>query len=452
MLDLKDKTTLVVGLARSGVAAANFLLDQGASVRVTDLRSGGQLEKYMARLEGRVDCTLGRHQRSDFLETDLIVLSPGVPTDIEPLQAAREAGVHIIGEIEFASHFLAGKVVGVTGANGKTTTTTLIGEMHGRAGHNVEVAGNIGRPLVDSVRCNLDQTEMLYIIELSSFQLESIDTFRCDIALVLNLTPDHQDRYPDFQSYVEAKRRILLNQRSADIAVLNYDDPITNEMQEHARGKVCFFSRKEDLAQGVFIRDGSVFIRWGEEETELLPIDEIRLRGDHNIENVLAATCAGFFSDVPLEVMAETARKFSGVEHRLEWVANYNGVDYYNDSKATNVVSTEKAVLSFNRPIVLIMGGLDKAGYFAQLARMVEEKVHCLILIGEAAERISTCLEGTTLIIEAESMEEAVSIANKNAVDGDVVILSPGCASFDMFEDFEYRGACFKRAVSSLGE
>ena len=452
MLDLKDKNTLVVGLARSGVAAANFLLDHGASVRVTDLRSCEQLKEYMSRLEGRVNYTLGKHRQSDFLEADLIVLSPGVPTDIDPLQAARQGGVQVIGEIEFASHFLAGKVVGVTGANGKTTTTALIGEMHGRAGHNVEVAGNIGRPLVDAVRCNSHQPEMRYIIELSSFQLESIDTFRCDIALVLNLTPDHQDRYPDFQAYVEAKRRILLNQRPADVAVFNYDDPVTNEMQEYARGKVCFFSRREDLAQGVFIRDGSVVIRWDEKETELLPISEIRLRGDHNLENVLAAICAGFFSDVPLEVMAETTRKFSGIEHRLEWVSNCGGVDYYNDSKATNVASAEKAIISFNRPIILIMGGLDKAGDFAQLSRMVEEKVRCLILIGEAAGRIATCLEGLTLTVEAESMEQAVSIADENAVDGDVVILSPGCASFDMFEDFEHRGDCFKRYVSLLGE
>ena len=452
MLDLKNKNTLVVGLARSGVAAANFLLDQGASVRVTDLRSGEQLEEYISRLEGQVNFTLGKHRQSDFLEVDLIVLSPGVPTDIGPLQVARQAGIQVIGEIEFASHFLAGKVVGVTGANGKTTTTALIGKMHGDAGHNVEVAGNIGRPLVHSVRCNLHQPEMRYIVELSSFQLESIDTFRCDVALVLNLTPGHQDRYPDFQAYVEAKRRILLNQHSADVAVFNYDDPVTNEMQKYARGKVCFFSRREDLGQGLFIRDGSVVIRWDEEETELFSIDEIRLRGDHNLENVLAATCAGFFSDVPLQVMAETVRKFSGIEHRLEWVANCGGVDYYNDSKATNVFSTEKAVLSFNRPIVLIMGGLDKAGDFGKLSSMVEEKVRCLILIGEAAGSIAACLEGVTPTVEAEDMEQAVSIANENAVDGDVVILAPGCASFDMFKDFEHRGDCFKRYVLLLGE
>ena len=452
MWNLRGKSALVVGLARSGVAAANLLLEQGAAVRVTDLRESGQLGTQLARLQGPVDCRLGEHRTSDFRGADLIVLSPGVPSDIEPLQAARNAGVPVMGEIEFAYRFLRGTVVGVTGSNGKTTTTALIGAMHRQAGHRVEVAGNIGQPLADSVRRNLARSATRYVIELSSFQLESIETFRCDVALILNVTPDHQDRYPGFQAYAEAKSRILLNQRPGDAAVLNYDDSVAAAMQRHTAGRVCFFSRKETLQEGVFVRDGRVVIRRDGQEDAVLPVDQIGLPGGHNLENVVAAIWAGFLSDVPLQAMAEAVRTFPGVVHRLEWVAAHDGVDYYNDSKATNVDSTEKALLAFSRPIILIMGGLDKGGDFARLFQLVKERVGCVILIGQAAGHIARCLEGASQLVTADDLEEAVGVARREAVPGDVVLLSPGCASFDMFDDFEHRGDCFKQSVLSLGD
>ena len=449
---VKDKNILVVGFARSGLAAANFLLKRGARVAITDIRSEDALKGQISRLVGPVQLALGGHRLEDFLNTDLIVLSPGVAPSRPELQTASQHNIPIFSEVELAYRFLDDPIIGVTGSNGKTTTTTLIGELLKNSGRQSVVAGNIGSPLVQWAETQPDGSKgpTILVVELSSFQLETIDKFRCHIAVLLNLTPDHQDRYREFENYIRAKERIFLNQTSEDHAVLNADNPHTLEMAERGQSSVLLFSRKRPLEKGVFVQAGVIRIRCEAQNYNLMPVQNIRLRGNHNLENVLAATGVGVLAGLDPQTMARTFENFGGVKHRLELVAELNSVSFYNDSKATNIDSTSRALEAFSEPLVVIMGGLDKGANFGTLRPLMAGKVKLLILLGLASEKIFKALSGTVETIAVSDMMKAVEQAYQAAVPGDTVLLSPGCASFDMFKDFEHRGRVFKRAVHAL--
>ncbi|MFQ5928644.1 MAG: UDP-N-acetylmuramoyl-L-alanine--D-glutamate ligase [Acidobacteriota bacterium] len=449
---VEEQNTLVVGFARSGLAAANFLLRRGARVTITDMKTEEELKEWISQLVEPPRLSLGGHNAEDFLGADFIVLSPGVPSNLPELRKASEQGIPIYSEVELAYRFLDGRLIGVTGSNGKTTTTTLIGELFKRAGRDCVVAGNIGSPLIRWVEtpCASGSAPTTFVVELSSFQLETIKKFKCDIALLLNVSPDHQDRYDQFDDYIRAKQRIFLNQTSQDYAVLNADNPYTLKMSSHCSSSVLLFSRRHELEEGVFVEDGTIQISYQDQKQPLMPVSDIRLKGNHNLENVLAATGAGVLSGLAPEVMIEAFLNFAGVEHRLEPVRELNGVVFYNDSKATNLDSASQALQAFTEPLILLMGGQDKGADFGVLRPLVAQRVKLLVLLGAAGDRILEALGKVVPTVFAKDMKQAVELAYEKAVPGDAVLLSPGCASFDMFENFEHRGRVFKREVNAL--
>lgn len=455
-LKLEGKKILVVGLARSGEAAASFLLSRGAQVVVTDSADRDdpeiaerkeRLELLARRLGARLEFELGGHRIDSFVSSNLIVVSPGVPLTIEPLQRARAAGVEIIGELELAARYLKGKIVAITGSNGKTTTAALTGELLRAAGLRSRVAGNIGLPLVGFV--DASRQDDFYVVEVSSFQLETIRLFRPYVAVLLNITPDHLDRYPSFEAYARAKQEIFRNQTEADWAVLNADDRLVASFGPQARARKLYFSRSRKLESGVYVDRGRIWYRDGE-ELELMRLEEIPLRGAHNRENVCAALAAGLLCGADPEAMRRAVRSFKGVEHRLEFVAEIDGVGYYNDSKATNVDAALKALEAFDGNIVLILGGKDKGGDFSAMRELVAARVKHLLLIGAAREAIAAALGEVVPSSFCSSLEEAVERAHELARAGDVVLLAPACASFDMFRNYEHRGEVFKKAVLAL--
>ena len=446
-MNLSGRNILVVGLARTGLAAANFLAGRGARVSVTDLRAKDELKDQIARLQGEVRLVLGRHREEDFTGSDMIVLSPGVPSGIPPLVRARERGIPVWSEVELASRFLKGTLIGVTGTNGKTTTTTLIGEMMAESRRPHVVAGNIGVPLLEKVEDATEET--VWVVELSSFQLETTRTLHCRVAVVLNVTPDHLDRHPSFEDYWQAKRRILLNQDETDFAVFNRDEPNSRRMADGAGARAFFFSRLKRCA-GAFSRDGEIRIQVDDESHQVMKRGQVRLKGEHNLENVLAAAAASFLVGVDPGAIARACRSFAGVEHRLEWIRDLEGVSFYNDSKATNVESASKAMEALEQPLVAIMGGTNKGSDFRVLRPLVKRKVRHLVLLGEAKDSLLEGLRGTAPVSEASGLEEAVRQAFVEALPGDAVLLAPACASFDMFRNYEERGRAFKELVSRL--
>ena len=446
-MKLSGRDILVVGLARTGLSAANFLIGKGARVSVTDLRTKDELNDQIARFRGKVRLVLGRHRDADFTGADMILLSPGVPSRIPPLLRARERGIPVLSEIELACRFLKGTLIGVTGTNGKTTTTTLIGGMLAASRRPHVVAGNIGVPLLEKVEDATEET--VWVVELSSFQLEMTRTLHCRVAVVLNVTPDHLDRHPSFEDYWQAKRRILLNQQESDFAVFNRDEPNSRRMADGAEARPLFFSRLDRCA-GVFSRDGKIWIQVDDESHLVMDRNQIRLKGEHNLENVLAAAAAGYLVGVEPEAIARVCRSFAGVEHRLEWIRDLEGVSFYNDSKATNVESASKAMEALEQPLVAIMGGTNKGSDFRVLRPLVKSKVRHLVLLGEAKESLMEGLRGTVPVSEVGGLEEAVRRAFVEALPGDAVLLAPACASFDMFRNYEERGRAFKDLVSQL--
>lgn len=444
---------LVVGAARSGLATAEFLLARGATVTLTDAKPEHELQPALGSLrskagDARLLLELGGHRQESFGQCNMVVVSPGVPLSLSWLQISSRAGIPVLAEVELASRHLKGRILGITGSNGKTTTTVLVDELLRGAGLKSHVAGNIGVPLVSLVSASTD--EDLYSTELSSFQLEGIVGLRPAVAALLNLTPDHLDRYPGFSAYAAAKRRIFMNQQPEDAAVLNADDPALRTLAGEVRSTIFFFSRMAAPDTGAFVREGRVFYRDGSVETGLFRVDDILLRGEHNLENVLAAATIALLAGAPHDSLRETIRKFSGVEHRLEPVAEIDGVRYFNDSKATNVDATVKSLRAFPGGIRLIAGGRDKGGDFTALRDVVRERVRQVVLIGEAAAKIRDALAGTAEIRMAADMPAAVEICRKEAVAGDIVLLAPACASFDMFENYEHRGRVFKEIVLTL--
>jgi UDP-N-acetylmuramoylalanine--D-glutamate ligase len=448
-IELRGKRVLVVGLARTGVATALFCAARGALVTATEERGADGVGDAARRLrEAGCALELGGHRVETFREQDLIVPSPGVPASHPGLVAARAAGIPIWSEIELAWRFLCGRLVAITGSNGKTTTTALLGHILAGAGMPVIVAGNIGTPLIARVEETNDRS--VSVVEVSSFQLELIDSFRPDIAVLLNLTPDHIDRHGSFEAYGRAKARIFENQTESDAAVLNADDPMAVGHAAPTKPRLYWFSRSKCVASGAALCGDRVVFRRDGVETELLTRGDIGLRGEHNVENVLAAASAAFLAGAPPAAIAEGVRTFPGVEHRLEFVAEIGGVNFFNDSKATNVDATLKALNAFPGGLFVILGGKDKGSDYAPLAEPLRQRARQVLLIGTAAEKIAGQIGGAVPLERAGTLESAVSLAFERARPGDAVLLAPACASFDQFENFEHRGRVFKELVHAL--
>jgi UDP-N-acetylmuramoylalanine--D-glutamate ligase len=440
------KRVLVVGLGESGKAAVRFFQSRGARVTVADRRSAAELEGAIEEFRGwPVEFALGEHSGDVFLSQDLIVPSPGVPWDLSQLNSAREEGIHVAGELETASRELRGRVVGITGTNGKTTTTSLIGHILKTAGIATEIGGNIGRPVLDLVETSTGST--WNVLELSSFQLEAMTSFRCHIAVVLNVTPDHLDRHGTFARYAAAKANIFAPQQADDFAVLNSDDGTCRTFEQLVRGRTIWFSRTRPLAEGICASDG-----WILRDGQRVCSTKLPILGTHNLENALAAVGAASAAGIGDEAIARGLSSFQPVEHRLEFVRRLAGVDYYNDSKATNVDAAIKALESFDRGVWLILGGRDKKSDYTALEPVMNGRVREALLIGEAAEQIREQLDAATPLTDCGTLEAAIERAHRQATAGDVVLLSPACASFDQFENYGQRGREFKRIVNALGD
>jgi UDP-N-acetylmuramoylalanine--D-glutamate ligase len=448
-MEVYGKNILVVGLARSGAAAAEFLLSRGARVVVNDAKPESELKNVDGLRARGVEVVAGSHPPELFEKSDLIVVSPGVPLALEPFRRARSAGAPIISEVELAARFLRGRLIGITGSNGKTTTTTLAGELLAGAGLPTQVGGNIGAPLISLVETSRD--DGFTVIELSSFQLEAVERLHLFVSVIINITPDHLDRYDSMDDYVAAKANVFRNQTADDFAVLNADGERVSKMCSLTRARTIFFSRRRELDEGIFLRGSRVVHRAQGVERELIARGEITLRGDHNLENVMSALAIGIACGASTESMRETVRNFKGVEHRLEFVAEVNGVKFYNDSKATNVDAAIKCIEAFDGGVNVILGGKDKGGDFSPLAPPVRARCSNVILIGAAADKIAAALHDTRPLRRASTMEEAVEIGLEVGKPGEIVLLAPACASFDMFDNYEHRGRVFKEAVRKLG-
>lgn len=449
-IELEGKRVLIMGLARTGLATAQFCTARGARVMATDDRPAEQFGEAVQQLRD-LGCKLafGGDQSAVFAEQDLIVPSPGVPSNHPGLAAARAAGVPIWSEIELAWRFLRGRLIAITGSNGKTTTTSLLGHILAASGKPIIVAGNIGVPLIARVDESNEKT--VTVAEVSSFQLELIDSFHPDIAVLLNLTPDHLDRHASFEDYARAKARIFENQTERDAAVLNADDGATTG-RAPSRPQIFWFSRKKRLACGAYLRGAEIVFRREGEDVLLLRRSEISLRGDHNLENVLAAASAAFLAGAAPAEIAAGVHSFPGVEHRLEFVAEIAGVSFYNDSKATNVDATVKALEAFPRDLLVILGGKDKGSGYGPLVPLLRERARLVLLIGAATEKIAAQLGSAVPFERAGTLERAVELAHERAREGDTVLLAPACASFDQFENYEQRGRVFKELVRALAE
>jgi len=448
-MELRGKKVLVVGLARTGIGTARFLARRGAKVKVSEVKGAEELGAARQALTGlRVEWELGGHSSPFFLDADMIVVSPGVPMDLEPLARAQAKGIPIISEVELAFRSLRRPLIAITGTNGKTTTTTLIGEMFRAGGKDVFVGGNIGNPLIEYVEG--PQKEEWVVAEISSFQLEGTLEFRPHISALLNITEDHLDRYSNFQEYIQAKGRIFQNQGKGDYALLNADDPYTFQFAHQVKSQVVLFSGERPVPVGSFLEKGAIHFQGMEGGRERFELERLKIRGAHNLENVMAAIATCRICGCPREAIQRIIDEFPGLEHRLEWVKDIDGVSFFNDSKGTNVGSVVKSLMSFHQPILLIAGGKDKGGDYGPLQRVIAERVKAMALIGEAKERMFSVLGRLTETVKLGTLEEAVCWAFLRAVPGDVVLLSPACSSFDMFENYQERGKRFKSIVLEL--
>jgi UDP-N-acetylmuramoylalanine--D-glutamate ligase len=450
-MELKNKRVLVVGLGKSGMAAALFLRDKGARVTVSDSRSAVALAKDIPTLlDAGIMVEAGGHGLLTFRRQDLIVVSPGVPFDTPELKQVRAFGLPIIGELELASRFLQGQIVAITGSNGKTTTTSLLGKIFADAGRATQVGGNIGVPVIELIEKSSVGT--INVLEVSSFQLETVEQFHPHIAVVLNITPDHLDRHGTFKNYAAMKTRITEQQTAADFLVLNGEDPPTQMVAAKTKAQIFWFSGRRPIKQGAFVHGESVLFipREGVKPEPVMPVAEITLRGAHNVENVLAAVCVARLGGVEAESIRASVASFKAVEHRLEFLANIVGVEFYNDSKATNVDATKKALEAFQGCVHLILGGKDKNSDYAELSDLIRARVKTVYTIGSAAEKIERQLAGVVKIVSAGTLAIAVAKAAEAAVAGDVVLLAPACSSFDQFESYEHRGRVFRGLVEGL--
>ena len=446
---VENKRVLVVGLARSGLAVAGALARHGAKVTVSDRKAPNAFRDVLPLLmKEKVGVELGQQRRETFLQHDLIVISPGVPWDLPELEAARQAHIPIYPEVEAASWFLDGTLVGITGSNGKTTTTTLLGEMLKASGFPTFVGGNIGNALSSAVGAVPPGTR--FVTELSSFQLEGIHELRPHVAVMLNLSPNHLDRHPSLEAYAEAKRQIFRNQSQQDYAVLNADDTWVASLQDSVSSRPILFSRQRELPAGVFAAEGKIYYRLHHLERELFEARDVHLRGAFNLEDVLAATAAACVLGADFAAIRHAIRSFKGVEHRLEFVREIRGVDFYNNSKATSVDAAVKSLEVFERGVHLILGGKDKGAPYTPLVPLLRDRVREVLLIGAAAPVITHQLAGAAELVQAGDLETAVYEAFARARPGDTVLLAPACSSFDQFTDYEERGRVFKDIVNAI--
>jgi UDP-N-acetylmuramoylalanine--D-glutamate ligase len=452
-MNLLNRKALVLGAGKSGIAAAKFLAERGAIVALHDKKEIEKWSDEAKSLKEKLNIGLIDASIPSWLldQIDLVVISPGVPTNTIPARYVERKDGEVIGEVELAFRFLKGRIVGITGSNGKTTTTTLIGKLLKDAGIETLVGGNIGTPLLDLTASASENTWS--VVELSSFQLETIRDFRPSVAIATNVTPNHLDRYDFFSDYAAAKHRLFMNQTGEDVAILNADDEITASWASGLKANVVLFSVKKDLDEGLFLRNRDLICRANGKEKVLTTRDEIFLRGLHNVENILAGFAAGLACGASPDAMRETVRNFKGVEHRIEYCGEIDSVKFYNDSKATSVDAALKALEALSEEdgkTVLILGGLGKNAPYAPLIPLIEKTVRSLVLIGADAANIENQLKGIAEIIRADEMSDAVKKSLEVAEKGDSVLLAPACASFDMFKSFEHRGDVFKDAVNDL--
>jgi UDP-N-acetylmuramoylalanine--D-glutamate ligase len=449
MFSVDGQRVVVVGAARSGVAAAELLASRGAEVVLTDLR--GTLDEEMRLREAGVQLELGGHRRETFIDADLIVLSPGVPPTQPDVAAARDADVPVIGELELAFRWLRGRVVAITGTKGKSTTTTLIGRMLEAGGLKTMVGGNIGVPL--SAQVDRSTPDTIHVVEASSFQLEMTELFHPMVAVLLNFSPDHLDRHASVEEYAEAKARIFANQGPQDWVVVNVDDPEAVRLASRSRGRQIAISRTQPLSDGLMIAAGSILRRGGSpgtNERALVPLSAVHLIGPHLVTDVLAAAAVADIFGVSAEAMTKAVDAFPGLEHALEIVRRIDGVQFVNDSKATNIEAALRSIESFSHGLVVIMGGRYKGGDFGLLREPLRARQGTVVAIGEAKPLLREALADSLLVREAETMDDAVRLAFASAPPGGTVLLAPGCSSFDMFRDYVERGRRFKEAVLTL--
>jgi UDP-N-acetylmuramoylalanine--D-glutamate ligase len=444
-MELRNKQVLVVGLARTGMECARFIVNQGAKVSVSDLRSETDLEQEIDALKGLpIHYFLAGEERHWLEGMDLVVPSPGVPAANRLLEEANRRGIEILSEIELAYRFFRFPIVAITGTNGKSTTTTLVGEMLNANGTKVFIGGNIGAPLIGFAGGDWEWG----VVEISSFQLEWIKEFRPRVAVLLNLSEDHLDRYPDFAAYCRAKERILENQTGRDIAILNRDDSLVWALRQGRPARIISFGFSE-VDEGVFARSEEIVWRDACAE-ERFPLGHVKIQGVHNVENMMAAIAVAKAIGMPAQIIQRTLEEFPGLEHRLEFVREKDGVRYYNDSKGTNVGAVVKSLASFSSPVILLAGGVDKGGDYGVLRDGVRKGVKRLVLFGAAKELIAKTLETLTQTVLVDNMAAAVRDAHQHAQPGDVVLLSPACSSFDMFRNYAERGRVFKNLVEAL--
>ncbi len=452
-MEIKGRKTLVLGAGKSGIASAEFLARRGATVALHDKKPVENWSDEARSLKEKFGVGLIDGNLPSWLldQIDLVVISPGVPTNTIPARYVERKDGEVIGEVELAYRFLKGRIVGITGSNGKTTTTTLIGEILKNAEIETQVGGNIGTALITLTENSTEDSWT--VIELSSFQLETIKAFRPNVGICLNVTPNHMDRYDLFSDYAAAKHRLFMNQTAEDVAILNADDEITASWAKGLKANVVLFSVKKELDKGLFLRGKDLVCRANGNEKILMTRDDIFLRGLHNVENILASLAAGLACGASPDSMKETICNFKGVEHRIEFVSEIDGVKFYNDSKATSVDATLKALEAMSESggkTILILGGRGKNAPYAPLVPLIEKSVRALVLVGEDADNIESQLKNTAEIIRADSMADAVRKSFEAAEKDDSVLLAPACASFDMFNSFEERGRDFKSKVQSL--
>ncbi|WP_195335754.1 UDP-N-acetylmuramoyl-L-alanine--D-glutamate ligase [Paraclostridium bifermentans] len=452
-MDLKNKNVLLVGLAKTGVSTIKKLNKLGANIIVNDIKSKEKLEGIIEEIDNldNIEYVLGKHLEN-IENIDLTIVSPGVPLDLPFIEKIKSEGIKIIGEVELAYKLSKNPTfIGITGTNGKTTTTSLVGEMFKKANKDTYIVGNIGNPVIDTV--DLTNENSYLVTELSSFQLESIEYFKPKVSTIINITEDHLNRHHTMENYINAKARIFKNQDKTDFTILNYDDSIVRDLGKSSNGNVLYFSIKEEVKQGAYLdKNNNIVIKVDGEELVLMNKSELSLPGNHNLENAMSAILMAYVLNIDTDVIIETLRTFKGVEHRLEFVTNKDGIMFVNDSKGTNPDSTIKAITSYEKPIVLIAGGYEKQSDFTEMIKYATKNVKALVLLGQTADKIATTAKehGINKISKVEDMEAAVKKAYEIAESGDVVLLSPACASWDMYPNFEARGLDFKENIYKL--
>jgi UDP-N-acetylmuramoylalanine--D-glutamate ligase len=450
-MDIQSKKVLVIGAARSGIKTTEFLLSKGATVYLNDQKENPEIPDNFSAHEN-FQSIFGMEPDISQISPDFIVVSPAVPLDKEYLILAKEKCIEIISELELSYRFAKAPFIGITGTNGKTTTTSLIGELFNTAGFKTLIGGNIGDPLVTEVE-KIPEDGVI-VAEISSFQLEGIKDFAPQVAIITNLTPDHMDRHKTMENYLEAKARIFENQTENDFLILNWDDQVIRETGKRSTGKVLYFSRKESIQEGAFLEDGFLTVSFNGKKEKIIKPEEIFIKGGHNLENSMCGVLAGIVKGVAPELIAQVLRDFKGVEHRLEFSGEFDGVTYVNDSKGTNPDASLKALASYDQPIVIIAGGRNKGNSFDEYAQAIKEKCKFAVLIGEAKKDIKEELDkiGFTNYFLTDNYEEAVLKTVQVSEKGDVVLLSPACASWDMFPNYEIRGNQFKELVKKYNE